>query len=1513
MTKKILLISLMAASVFIETAHAQAPTASLQATYYYNITASSLLDGAGYIDNRSQFTRQNNYHSFYATGTGTWSITMQYADGTPTGWQSFGGSAVISQSTTAIGFGIGYHDFIKFAFTGIAVISNYSAAKNFWFPGTSGSGSIVFPITVGQGGTGATTAAGARTNLGAAASGSNSDITSLTAIQIIDQTGPASSTLTIGEAINSITANLPSSTTIPSQYVMTGLESWIGTDVEMGAYDVHQRFDLGLIEVSRATCAIPSTANPGAPGGYFYSANFCVPFAGYASTSSAAMSAVGALYDVWVQVTDTTSLGLGNATLVDNITSPTQTGTVNFNVANFPTQVNFQTSTGVITYEFYARVDNEWIVVINPTQATSGTVALTVVARGLWGSTPVTHSSGATVYMSTGHYGFGPNPVIQGGTALGIGGEANQEVSFPARIIGIESDLGCFAGCAQLEGMLIQGVSRQPAWEPSHGVLNDRAGAYFSTSLNAVSVAGLITTYQYPHKLQVGDLALIQGCQLSAYNGLWNVASVIDSLNFTIAAPVGGGNANTYVSSTTDPFGQYEALYGSLTGVIAEGMIITGSNVSAGTTVLGVNPISGQIVFSTPPSGTPGNLTFTVPSVPATTGACNANQAAPTSTVTKLGQPTVTNGNLSLYGNATYNIPFNYGYYCADGGCLVGMYIGTLIQPFTPYTMPSASAPLQFGSWNGAFTQIGEIYQTSGGSVQITDPNGSMFSTFQITLNPLTFNWTQYPGGTVTAGSSVTITLPGGAPRGVNGTNSNFYVELSNTAGTTTESDLVTGGTCVSAPTGPNGVPCTLILASVANNYSGVWTVSSSNNGGAEAFWFNGGAGGVEIHYPQGSYVIHGPIAGSSNGAVISGAGRVATTLTVAADFPVTGPNAACAVIICFNNTTNPNVPATTLQDMTIVLPQPFAACSSPCSLSGFKQYPPVAYIIAGALNAKNLRVDGAWTGFYIHSSPDNATPIVFGGQSDSDDVQISAYGPMGAFNIAGQGDQIRLSKTHCWPYTNGINLTAAFSAYFGPTVRCLVTDGGSEGVVQTTGTASASSTALAITSGTLTANGQGVTGPGISSGTTITCTPNCGDSGPITVTLNQPTYAAIQSASTTATAASGANILTLASGTNTHNGQLISGAGIPAGTFVVYGGSTNTVGISQLTTAPLSTTAVTFTSQITFFINGMAGSDIMLDDFESNAGVAIDMGNASQVTATNSWFETFGAIKTGFTGNAILNISASTFFHNDATSGINCSQPSIWVGSQPASITFTGNKVLHYCGASPFWLQTNPSVFYGLFAATTITGNTFEADKSFPGNAAQPSVFVFDGAGPGGSGAVTNLSGNTITYTGNVTYTQPMLNDLGALFQIGFTGNQSNSVGGGTWFSAMGTAPYVTFTGNTMLATGTWTPIAFNQVDGNLVITGNNGIDDIVPTVTSAALAAGGNIPLSPQFVISGTSTIGTIYGVWRRAGTFYTTGAVPFVTGGNINQNCTTTAGWPYSYTYDGATFYIIGHGCY
>lgn len=139
----------------ISVAQTITPPSPLQVTIIQNITATTIVDCLTVptcIDNRSQQYRRNNYHSFRASGTGTWSVQMQYADGSPAGWTSFGSTGLVTNSTpvSGVGFGIGYHDFIDFVITGSATISNYSGSKNYWVSGATNS--FTFPITPAQGG-----------------------------------------------------------------------------------------------------------------------------------------------------------------------------------------------------------------------------------------------------------------------------------------------------------------------------------------------------------------------------------------------------------------------------------------------------------------------------------------------------------------------------------------------------------------------------------------------------------------------------------------------------------------------------------------------------------------------------------------------------------------------------------------------------------------------------------------------------------------------------------------------------------------------------------------------------------------------------------------------------------------------------------------------------------------------------------------------------------------------------------------------------------------------------------------------------------------------------------------------------------------------------------------------------------------------------------------------------------------------------------------------------------------
>lgn len=67
---------------------------------------------------------------------------------------------------------------------------------------------------------------------------------------------------------------------------------------------------------------------------------------------------------------------------------------------------------------------------------------------------------------------------------------------------------------------------------------------------------------------------------------------------------------------------------------------------------------------------------------------------------------------------------------------------------------------------------------------------------------------------------------------------------------------------------------------------------------------------------------------------------------------------------------------------------------------------------------------------------------------------------------------------------------------------------------------------------------------------------------------------------STTGTGTAGSATLTIASGTNTQNNQLVSGAGIAPGTYVASGGGTTTITLSQNIQATLAaSTLVTFSN----------------------------------------------------------------------------------------------------------------------------------------------------------------------------------------------------------------------------------------------------------------------------------------------------------------------------------------------
>ena len=150
--------TLVLAAAGASVAAGQTTPQGLLITRIYGITSATPSECAGgsngAIDNRSQYTRTNNYHSIFATGAGSWTVALNFSDVSCSGpWTSFGSQASITQlSNPPIAYGNGYHAYIQIAVTGAATVT-YSAVKDFYL--ASSMASAVYPITLAQGGTGA--------------------------------------------------------------------------------------------------------------------------------------------------------------------------------------------------------------------------------------------------------------------------------------------------------------------------------------------------------------------------------------------------------------------------------------------------------------------------------------------------------------------------------------------------------------------------------------------------------------------------------------------------------------------------------------------------------------------------------------------------------------------------------------------------------------------------------------------------------------------------------------------------------------------------------------------------------------------------------------------------------------------------------------------------------------------------------------------------------------------------------------------------------------------------------------------------------------------------------------------------------------------------------------------------------------------------------------------------------------------------------------------------------------
>jgi len=178
---------------------------------------------------------------------------------------------------------------------------------------------------------------------------------------------------------------------------------------------------------------------------------------------------------------------------------------------------------------------------------------------------------------------------------------------------------------------------------------------------------------------------------------------------------------------------------------------------------------------------------------------------------------------------------------------------------------------------------------------------------------------------------------------------------------------------------------------------------------------------------------------------------------------------------------------------------------------------------------------------------------------------------------------------------TATVNTVAAHGLNVGDSVSVI----GSTVLAATTGIVPNASTALVVADATNIASSAVVTGPGIPAGTTVSSITGTA----VTLSGSATSTAALVAGSvvTTGTATSGSTALTIPTGTgvnvatNTVNGHLVTGVGIPDGTYVSSGGGTTSITLSKATTLALSTTSVTFS--LAKFASGTAGSTSLTVD----------------------------------------------------------------------------------------------------------------------------------------------------------------------------------------------------------------------------------------------------------------------------------------------------------------------------
>jgi len=116
-------------------------SAQVVPTAVQKIVVKNISSSATVLDNRSTFLATDDYYTCLVSGSGSWTVQLQYSDVASTGpWLSFpeGSAFITDASVPPTCQAVGYHPFIRFLTTGTVSIT-YSASKDY-YPGGGGSG-----------------------------------------------------------------------------------------------------------------------------------------------------------------------------------------------------------------------------------------------------------------------------------------------------------------------------------------------------------------------------------------------------------------------------------------------------------------------------------------------------------------------------------------------------------------------------------------------------------------------------------------------------------------------------------------------------------------------------------------------------------------------------------------------------------------------------------------------------------------------------------------------------------------------------------------------------------------------------------------------------------------------------------------------------------------------------------------------------------------------------------------------------------------------------------------------------------------------------------------------------------------------------------------------------------------------------------------------------------------------------------------------------------------------------